>query len=272
MSMAYSSVYGNKVRKLWKILAKNDLLTNNSYEFKIPEHCKVRDCEFRALTAMEMFRHIREQHLTVIKHLKIKIGGKSPEESDINKVKRKPGPRSITRKHLDPLHFKLFSPDASADENEKEEKEKETQNVDMPLPESPKSAIEDKLPIDDTTIDDSTLDDDDEYEIRYDIDENEINDPILESENILDSDMDVDEECLLIARNITDNPKTPVTAIDQSSNSEQELVLQADMTAQVVTLKASFGVGSKSPEESATTNDANNDENSDVFMFEDFED
>ena len=63
MSLAYSSVYGNKVRallkpnlcqifglydptnfqvrKLWKNLAKSDLLTSASYDFQNPNKCKV---------------------------------------------------------------------------------------------------------------------------------------------------------------------------------------------------------------------------------------
>ena len=47
MSQAYSSVYGNKIRKLWKILAKNDMLTSTSYEFDNPQECKVKDCGFK---------------------------------------------------------------------------------------------------------------------------------------------------------------------------------------------------------------------------------
>ena len=47
MSQAYSSVYGNKIRKLWKILAKNDMLTSTSYEFDNPQQCKVKDCNFK---------------------------------------------------------------------------------------------------------------------------------------------------------------------------------------------------------------------------------
>ena len=47
MSLAYSSVYGNKIRKLWKLLAKNDLLTSTSYEFANANRCKVKDCDFQ---------------------------------------------------------------------------------------------------------------------------------------------------------------------------------------------------------------------------------
>ena len=119
MSLAYSSVYGNKIRKLWKLLAKNDMLTSTSYEFSNPNDCKVKDCNFKvksnhlrklknfqcyslqcfsfhqAKTAMETFRHIRENHLTEIKQLKIKIG--QPPDLSPQKPFRRPGPRSKTR-------------------------------------------------------------------------------------------------------------------------------------------------------------------------------
>ena len=48
---------------------------------------------------MEIFRHIRESHLTEIKKLKIKIG--QPSTSDKPKSYRKPGPRSKTRPERD---------------------------------------------------------------------------------------------------------------------------------------------------------------------------
>ena len=53
--------------------------------------------------AMEMFRHIREEHLTEIKKLKIKIGDKPTEEGKRKGVR--PGPRSKTKKnqHLFPF-------------------------------------------------------------------------------------------------------------------------------------------------------------------------
>ena len=44
---------------------------------------------------METFRHIRENHLTEIKKLNIKIG--KPPEPVKTKLFRKPGPRSRTR-------------------------------------------------------------------------------------------------------------------------------------------------------------------------------
>ena len=50
MSLAYSSVYGNKIRKLWKLLAKNDMLTSTSYEFSNPNDCKVKDCNFKVIS------------------------------------------------------------------------------------------------------------------------------------------------------------------------------------------------------------------------------
>jgi len=94
MSLTYSTVYGNKIRKLWKMLAKADMLTNNSYHFTTPTHCKVKDCEHYSTTAMDMFRHVREQHLTIIKKLKIKIGEPPRPQG------RKPGPRSRTKPAL----------------------------------------------------------------------------------------------------------------------------------------------------------------------------
>ena len=39
-TLTYSTVYGNKIRKLWKMLAKADLLPSDSYEFKTPLLCK----------------------------------------------------------------------------------------------------------------------------------------------------------------------------------------------------------------------------------------
>ena len=48
-SLAYSSVYGNKIRKLWKLLAKNDLLTSTSYDFANSNKCKVKDCDFQVI-------------------------------------------------------------------------------------------------------------------------------------------------------------------------------------------------------------------------------
>lgn len=99
-SMAYSPLYGNKVRKLWKILAKNDLLTSESYEFGDAQDCKVKDCNFKADTAMEIFKHIREQHIRLVKKLKIKIGGTDPDEEEPEYEKKKPGPWCKTKPKL----------------------------------------------------------------------------------------------------------------------------------------------------------------------------
>ena len=55
MSLAYSSVYGNKIRKLWKLLAKNDMLTSTSYEFSNPNDCKVKDCNFKVKSCSKEF-------------------------------------------------------------------------------------------------------------------------------------------------------------------------------------------------------------------------
>jgi hypothetical protein len=52
-------VHGNKIRKLWKLLAKNDMLESASYEFRNHQACRVRDCGHQSATAMELFRHIR---------------------------------------------------------------------------------------------------------------------------------------------------------------------------------------------------------------------
>jgi hypothetical protein len=52
-------VHGNKIRKLWKLLAKNDMLESASYEFRNQQACRVRDCGHQSATAMELFRHIR---------------------------------------------------------------------------------------------------------------------------------------------------------------------------------------------------------------------
>ena len=50
---------------------------------------------------METFRHIRENHLTEIKKLNIKIG--KPPEPTVKKLFRKPGPRSRTRLITQPV-------------------------------------------------------------------------------------------------------------------------------------------------------------------------
>ena len=74
---------------------------------------QVKECEWRGGNAMEMFRHIREDHLTEIKKLKIKIGDKpaSPRKGC------RPGPRSRT-KLLDReiFPFNLLGPSAIKEE------------------------------------------------------------------------------------------------------------------------------------------------------------
>ena len=95
-SLTYSPLYGNKVRKLWKVLAKNNELTDASYDFLVPQKCKVVDCKESYATAMDMFRHVREAHLSTVKKLKIKIGTPPPSPSKLVKRSNKPGPRSKT--------------------------------------------------------------------------------------------------------------------------------------------------------------------------------
>merc|ERR1719192_676533 len=129
MSLAYSSVYGNKVRKLWKNLAKSDLLTSASYDFQNPNKCKVRECSYKGKNAMEMFRHIREVHLTEIKKLKIKIGGKpaSSEEAKKKLSLPKPGPRSKTKLKQTVFPFNIFGSTAAKDEVKEEPAEIKTE-------------------------------------------------------------------------------------------------------------------------------------------------
>ena len=77
------------------------MLTSESYEFATAEKCKVKDCYFTADTAMEIFKHIRENHMKIVKKLKIKIGDsdsqeKSKDDEDETLIKKRPGPRSKT--------------------------------------------------------------------------------------------------------------------------------------------------------------------------------
>lgn len=128
MSLAYSSVYGNKVRKLWKNLAKSDLLTSASYDFKNPNRCKVRECTYKGKNAMEMFRHIREVHLTEIKKLKIKIGGKpATDEAKRRMLTGKPGPRSRTKLKQNIFPFNIFGSATVKDEVKEEAAEIKTE-------------------------------------------------------------------------------------------------------------------------------------------------
>ena len=95
-SLTYSPLYGNKVRKLWKVLAKNNELSDASYDFLIPHKCKVVECKDTFATAMDMFRHVREAHLCTVKKLKIKIGTPPASPSKFVKRSNRPGPRSKT--------------------------------------------------------------------------------------------------------------------------------------------------------------------------------
>ena len=89
MSLAHCSIWGNKIRKLWKLLAKNDMFTFTASSFSSPQNCKVKFCKYKVVsiitssspfsyffqsnTAVETFRHIRENHLKQIKMLRIKF-------------------------------------------------------------------------------------------------------------------------------------------------------------------------------------------------------
>ena len=67
---------------------------------------------------MEIFRHIRENHLTEIKQLKIKIGKpKSPGPSKKSSY-RKPGPKSKTKTRLPETSSLLFSGAQTSSEHE----------------------------------------------------------------------------------------------------------------------------------------------------------
>ena len=70
---------------------------------------------------MEIFRHIRENHLTEIKKLKIKIGKpKSPGPSKKCSY-RKPGPKSKTKNKLPETSSLLFSGSQTICEDDKSE-------------------------------------------------------------------------------------------------------------------------------------------------------
>lgn len=64
---------------------------------------------------MEIFRHIRESHLTEIKKLNIKIG--LPPETDKKTFFRKPGPRSKTRPGLSPAKFEQETSESQPADN-----------------------------------------------------------------------------------------------------------------------------------------------------------
>ena len=86
---------------LYQVLAKNNELTDNSYDFLVPHTCRIPDCTATFSTAMDMFRHVRENHLTPVKKLKIKIGTPPP----MFKRSGRPGPRSKTMIRLSANHF-----------------------------------------------------------------------------------------------------------------------------------------------------------------------
>ena len=66
---------------------------------------------------MEMFRHIREVHLTEIKKLKIKIGGKpATDEAKRRMLTPKPGPRSRTKLKQNIFPFNIFGSATVKDE------------------------------------------------------------------------------------------------------------------------------------------------------------
>ena len=264
MSMAYSSVYGNKVRKLWKILAKNDLLTSASYEFQSANKCKVKDCHFKAGTAMEIFRHIREQHLTEIKHLNIKIG-KPPSEETKKKSKRKPGPRSKTKKHLSPLPFFLYSSNLPSEpEQEQEELYVKPEEPEVDL----ESAISSLSELSSSHIHDEAekiLDEDKELKSEEE-DPMDVDEP---SKDSIDSNKGLNHD---------DRDSNTPQSNNDSNMSEQEMVLSNNETK--VTLKASFEISDKmdigepatiksEPKNSLVDIDPNN---IDVYLFDDSED
>ena len=79
---------------------------------------------------MEMFRHIREVHLTEIKKLKIKIGGKpaSTEEAKRRVLTYRPGPRSKTKlKQSSIFPFNIFGSATVKDEVKEEAPEIKTE-------------------------------------------------------------------------------------------------------------------------------------------------
>ena len=58
--LAYTEKYGNRIRKKFKKAAQGDVISRES--FRIPIKCKV--CGVVAANNLEVFRHIREEHLT----------------------------------------------------------------------------------------------------------------------------------------------------------------------------------------------------------------
>jgi hypothetical protein len=297
MSMAYSSVYGNKIRKLWKVLAKNDLLTSASYEFESSQKCKVKDCHFKASTAMEIFRHIREQHLTEIKHLNIKIG-KPPSEETPKKSKRKPGPRSKTMKHLSPLPFFLYSgAENQSEENPLEQPDTQPEQLDIkPEPES-ESEIKPGEP--ETKPEDPEMDLESAISSISEMSSSHIledAEKILEVEKEFESEkeepMETDQEQEPLRNSSgssskgstnheTDRDSNTPQSNNDSNTSEHELVLSKNETK--VTLKASFEISDEmdigdsavEPKNSLLEIDPSNREQMeaiDVYLFDDSED
>ena len=58
--LAYTEKYGNRIRKKFKKAAQGDIISRES--FRIPIKCKI--CCVVASNNLEVFRHIREEHLT----------------------------------------------------------------------------------------------------------------------------------------------------------------------------------------------------------------
>ena len=57
--LAYTEKYGNRVRKKFKKAAQGKIISRESFE--IPIRCKV--CGVNTNNNLEIFRHIREEHL-----------------------------------------------------------------------------------------------------------------------------------------------------------------------------------------------------------------
>lgn len=89
---------------------------------------QVRECTYKGKNAMEMFRHIREVHLTEIKKLKIKIGGKpATDEAKRRMLTGKPGPRSRTKLKQNIFPFNIFGSATVKDEVKEEAAEIKTE-------------------------------------------------------------------------------------------------------------------------------------------------
>ena len=214
---------------------------------------------------METFRHIREQHLTEIKHLNIKIG-KPPTEETKKKSKRKPGPRSKTMKHLSPLPFFLYSASDSQNETKSEESEIKPDDPDMDLESAISSISELSSHIHDEA--EKILEEDKELKSEDEPMDVDDDDP---------SRVSVDSSSKSSSHNDRDS-NTPQSNND-SSMSEHELVLSKNETK--VTLKASFEISDEmdigdaiarnsEPKNSLLEIDPNRDQMDaiDVYLFE----